>query len=91
MGDLVCGGDGGREHCPRHGQRALEGYGLVGQARVEAAQGREEECRAHIDRALAITGNSDTDYLYIYTVYARGLLELGLGRADAAYTQLWHP
>src|SRR5207244_10966918 len=56
-------------------------------ARLEAAQGRESDCRAHSERALAIA------YPRIGAVVALagsglGLLELGLGHVDRAREQL---
>jgi ATP/maltotriose-dependent transcriptional regulator MalT len=56
-------------------------------ARLEAAQGRESDCRAHSERALEIA------YPRIGAVVALagsglGLLELGLGQVDQAMEQL---
>jgi DNA-binding CsgD family transcriptional regulator len=56
-------------------------------ARLEAAQGRESDCRAHSERALAIA------YPRVGVVVALagsglGLLELGLGHVDQAVDQL---
>ena len=62
-------------------------FSLVCLARIEAAQGREENCRAHVRQALAI------DYQRIgavrpFSESALGLLELGLGHTDAAIGHL---
>lgn len=56
-------------------------------ARLEAAQGRESDCRAHSERALTIA------YPRVGAVVALagsglGLLELGLGHVDRAVEQL---
>jgi DNA-binding CsgD family transcriptional regulator len=56
-------------------------------ARLEAAQGRESDCRAHSERALTIA------YPRVGAVVALagsglGLLELGLGHVDQAVEQL---
>jgi DNA-binding CsgD family transcriptional regulator len=56
-------------------------------ARIEAAQGREADCRAHSERALTIA------YPRVGAVVALagsglGLLELGLGHVDQAMEQL---
>lgn len=63
-------------------------YALLNEARVEAAQGREDECRAHVRRALEVSEQYDLEATAGYAVIALGLLELGLGRADEALTHL---
>jgi DNA-binding CsgD family transcriptional regulator len=62
-------------------------FSLGGLARLEAAQGRESDCRAHSERALAIA------YPRVGAVVALagsglGLLELGLGHVEQAMEQL---
>jgi len=65
------------------GQHATLAFSLVCLARVEAAQGREEDCRAHIDRALEIAPLR-IGAVVAYAVTTLGLLELGLGRSEEA-------
>ena len=58
-------------------------FALVSLARIEAAQGREEDCRGHVARALGLAG-SGIGAVLAYGGSTLGLLELGLGRnADA--------
>jgi DNA-binding CsgD family transcriptional regulator len=52
-------------------------------ARVEAAQGREDECRVHSERALDIASPGIAAVVAL-TRSSLGLLELGLGRLDEA-------
>ena len=63
-------------------------FSLVNLAAVEAAQGREAECRAHVERArtgaLALGAGS----VVVYCGWVLGLLELGLGRLQAACDEL---
>lgn len=63
-------------------------YALLNEARVEAAQGREDECRAHVRQALEFSEQYDLEATAGYAVIALGLLELGLGRADEALEHL---
>lgn len=70
------------------GNQPHAGYGLVGQARVEAAQGRRDACEAHVLEAVSTSTSFDSDYLYVYAAGVRGSLELGLGRPGAAYAHL---
>jgi DNA-binding NarL/FixJ family response regulator len=56
-------------------------------ARLEAAQGREDDCRAHSEQALAIA-SPRVGAVVALAGSALGLLELGLGRLDAALDQL---
>ncbi len=62
-------------------------FSLGGLARLEAAQGRESDCREHSERAMAIA------YPRVGAVVALagsglGLLELGLGHVEQAMEQL---
>ncbi|MCW0214152.1 MAG: LuxR C-terminal-related transcriptional regulator, partial [Pseudonocardia sp.] len=54
---------------------------------VEAALGREEECRGHAEEALALTRTMDIGHSAPVRE-ALGLLELALGHPDAAIEQL---
>jgi DNA-binding CsgD family transcriptional regulator len=56
-------------------------------ARIEAAQGRQDDCRAHSERALAIA-SPRVGAVVALAGSGLGLLELGLGRLDAALEQL---
>jgi DNA-binding CsgD family transcriptional regulator/tetratricopeptide (TPR) repeat protein len=70
------------------GQLALVAFTGGALAEVEAAGGREDDCRDHAGRALAIADPTGSDAIGIYAHAALGLLELGLGRLDAAVEQL---
>jgi DNA-binding CsgD family transcriptional regulator len=52
-------------------------------ARVEAAQGREDDCRVHSERALEIASPGISAVVAL-TEAGLGLLELGLGRLEEA-------
>jgi DNA-binding CsgD family transcriptional regulator len=69
------------------GQESLLAYGLVCLAQVEAARGREDDCRAHTARASELAAVRAGAAL-AYADAALGLLELGLGRTDAAVGHL---
>jgi DNA-binding CsgD family transcriptional regulator len=66
-------------------QRTLLAFALVSLARVEAGQGREDDCLAHVDRAVATTS---TGSIVSYRSAVLGLLALGLGRPDEAVEHL---
>lgn len=68
-------------------QLATIAFGLVCLARVEAAQGREEECYAHVERALAIAERG-IGLVLAYADSVLGLLELGIGRSERAVEHL---
>ena len=70
------------------GQPIYGTWGLISLAMVEAAQGREEGCRAHAARALELGPGSGSGLLPIYASSALGLLELGLGNLRGAVEQL---
>lgn len=63
-------------------------YSLYFAARVEAARGQEEECRAHVRAALDVAEANGIGCMPTYTGSALGLLELGLGRTDEAIAEL---
>ena len=54
---------------------------------IEAAQGREEDCRRHAEEALALARTMDIDHP-ASAREALGLLELALNRPDAAIAHL---
>ena len=60
---------------------------LTTSARIAAARGREADCRAKLDEAAALAGG-DEGLQMGWTRSAAGLLELGLGRADATIEAL---
>ncbi|HEX6023482.1 MAG TPA: ATP-binding protein, partial [Solirubrobacter sp.] len=57
-------------------------------ARLAAAAGDEEHCRAHAARALSLIDKHRNELGRLYVHSALGLLELGLGRTDAAISEL---
>lgn len=65
------------------GQHVTHAFGLVCLARVEAAQGREADCRAHAARSSEIAP-IEIDAVAAYGISTLGLLELGLGRSENA-------
>ncbi len=66
------------------GQPAALSYSLVCLARVEAAQGRETECREHVSGASELADRIEAGSVPMFTGSILGLLELGLGRPDEA-------
>ncbi|MFB9905447.1 helix-turn-helix transcriptional regulator [Allokutzneria oryzae] len=61
---------------------------LANLAMVAAIQGREDECRAHANEALAIAIPHRVGLRVGVASYALGLLDLGLGRVEAAHERL---
>jgi tetratricopeptide (TPR) repeat protein len=70
------------------GQLALTAYALDCLARVAAARGREDECRRHAARAVALVERHDIEPGRVFVPSTLGLLELGLGRAEPAVAHL---
>lgn len=68
-------------------QDAARSFALVTLARVEAAQGREADCRAHVQQAVGLA-SSGVGSILGYGGSALGLLELGLGRNAEAIAEL---
>lgn len=62
-------------------------FGLVGLARVEAAQGREQDCRAHAGRTMQLAAFG-VRALVVYASAVLGHLELALGRTTEAIEHL---
>ncbi len=62
-------------------------FGLSGLARLQARRGREQECRACAAESLALCQRLGTRLHEIWAVEALGMLELGLGEAQAAVEQ----
>jgi DNA-binding CsgD family transcriptional regulator len=70
------------------GQPTYRSWGLVNAAIVEAAQGREEACRAHAYDALELVEAAGIGSLSVYASATLGFLELGLGHVSAAVERL---
>jgi DNA-binding CsgD family transcriptional regulator len=66
------------------GQTSGSGLSCATLARIEAAQGREQQAREHAAEALELTALSGVDLIRTYAAAALGLLELGLGHPDIA-------
>ena len=62
-------------------------FALAILARIEAAQGRDGDCRQHATEAFDLAANGASSVV-VYTAAAVGLLELGAGRIDEAIEQL---
>ena len=70
------------------GQESGGSYSVVTLARVEAAQGRDSDCRAHITRARELARTHGLGSILNYSAAAMGLLELGRGRPKEALLEL---
>ena len=70
------------------GQTSDEGYALGMLARVEAAMGREEECRAHVARSLELVAAGGAEIARAFVSSVRGFLALGLGDSEGAIAEL---
>jgi DNA-binding CsgD family transcriptional regulator len=66
------------------GQESARSYALICMARIEAAQGREEECRMHLTTALELARRFGIDAILTYVEAGLGFLELGLGHPERA-------
>jgi hypothetical protein len=70
------------------GQVADYGLALGTQAWLEAACGHEDDCRAHVDEALALAERLGSGSRFDRAAMSLGLLELGQGRGEPAIHQL---
>ncbi len=70
------------------GQESTSSLSFVTAGRIEAILGRVDDCRAHLGRALALAASSGTGSIRTCAGSALGLLELGLGAAEAAIRAL---
>jgi DNA-binding CsgD family transcriptional regulator len=71
------------------GQPAALAFGLAGLARIEAAQGRANDCRLHATEAFDLSeGGVGASSVAVYAAAALGLLELGIGRVEEAIAPL---
>ena len=68
-------------------QASALGLSLASLARVEAARGREADCREHSARAFELAGFG-VPLSGVYAASCRALLELGLGRTEDAIGHL---
>ncbi len=72
------------------GQRTDLAFGLAGLAWLQARRGREDECRAGAAEALALCPDLGTRFDEVWATAALGELELAIGEAERASTQLQH-
>jgi DNA-binding CsgD family transcriptional regulator len=70
------------------GQGSAASYSLITLARVEAAQGRDDDCRARARAAMELAGVHGLGSIFNYAGGALGLLDLGLGRPAEALLHL---
>jgi DNA-binding CsgD family transcriptional regulator len=70
------------------GQEGQLSYNLARLARLEAAQGRQEACKAHTEEALALAEGLRFGSTFPFAHSARGLLELGLREPGEAIRHL---
>jgi DNA-binding CsgD family transcriptional regulator len=69
-------------------QTSVLAYSLLGAARIEAAQGRDQECRGHVERALEAALAAGTASTPLFAHSTLGFLELGLGEPNRAAAEL---
>ena len=72
------------------GQQTELVFGLAGLAWLQARRGREQDCRACADEALALSRELGTRLHVVWATAALGELELGLGAAAAAAERFEH-
>lgn len=70
------------------GQGSGAAYSLVTLARVEAAQGRDDDCRTHTRMAVELARTHGLGSIFNYAGAALGLLELGRARPEEALVHL---
>ena len=70
------------------GQRAELANSLVRLAHIEAGQGREDDCREHARRAMALASELQVHSVTTLAGTTLGFLELSLGRHDDAIARL---
>jgi DNA-binding CsgD family transcriptional regulator len=66
------------------GQESALAFGLVQLARIEAGHGMAEQCREHVEQALALAEPRGGFSIHFFAAAALGLLDVGLGRFEAA-------
>jgi len=72
------------------GQLSMLPFCLVTLARVEAATGRDQDCRAHVAQALELLKPMGAESALSYAWAVLGLLELGRSRVEEAIQPLLH-
>lgn len=70
------------------GQPNSHAFALTSRARLEAVQGRADDCRAHVALARERAATAGLGAVFDEAAAALGLLELGLGNLPAAIDQL---
>ena len=88
MGQRLRSGCGVRADLERSRARNETSFSLVCLARVEAGIGKEDDCRAHLTEAAAISRELTIGSIEVYVRAVSGLLELGLGNPDRALAHL---
>jgi DNA-binding CsgD family transcriptional regulator len=78
----------GAQLAEQTGQVNDQGYSLAMLARVEAALGREDDCRSHLAHTNRIVDRLGTDIMRSFTGTVAGFLELGFGRGEEAVAEL---
>jgi ATP/maltotriose-dependent transcriptional regulator MalT len=68
--------------------RQADLYGLFFAGRLDAVQGRPEDCQRRVKRTVAVAGRLGIDCMALYTGHELGLLALGEGDAVEAITHL---
>jgi DNA-binding CsgD family transcriptional regulator len=70
------------------GQSELEAHALIWRGLIAAWRGEEERCREFVERAHAITATHPMSLIDDAARWTLGVLDLGAGRAEAAFAQL---
>lgn len=70
------------------GQIPIAAYALSVLARLEAASGREEACRGHLETSAHLAAASRTDALIVWVGHAHGVLAMGRGDPSEAIAAL---
>ncbi|MET0493511.1 MAG: AAA family ATPase [Actinoplanes sp.] len=68
--------------------RQADLYGLFFAGRLDAVQGRPEDCQRRVTRTMKVADRLGVDCMALYTGHELGLLALGQGEAGEAITRL---
>ncbi|GID92356.1 AAA family ATPase [Amorphoplanes digitatis] len=68
--------------------RQADLYGLFFNGRLDAVQGRADDCRRRVERTIAVAERLGVDCMALYTGHELGLLALSQGEAGEAITHL---
>lgn len=68
--------------------RQADLYGLFFTGRLDAVQGRPDDCRRRVERTMEVAGRLGVDCMALYTGHELGLLALSQGEAGEAITHL---